>query len=80
MSRIYHDISRLDILIRHRLSHTLKCLGIPWGTDSKMCIDLMYKSGTVNPIGQTVSSPYIRISDKLLRKSHNICAAHICCL
>ena len=74
------DISRLDILVRHRLSHTLKCLGIPWGTDSKMCIDLMYKSRTVNPIGQTVSSPYIWVSDKLLRISHNIRTAHICCL
>ena len=62
---VISNISWFNILECHTLSTTFKGLGISWQIKSKMLIYFMYKTRTVNTICQTVTSPYIRVSNPL---------------
>ena len=65
MSGVYDNVAGTMILPAY--SHTRGCLCVTgtWQAVSKVCKNLLCKSGAVNTIGQTVSSIDIWISDKL---------------
>ena len=68
---ITDNITRLSFGIGYPYTTASHRTGGMWQADTKVCIDGFDKSGTVCTVCQTLTTPYIRVADKLCGIRHN---------